>query len=128
MTQADAEDGDFLSQGGYDFCDNAGFFRSSGAGRENDLIGRQPGDFLYRHLIIADHPDIGFNFSDELVEIIGKTVIIIDEQNHILSSSASSSAFITAFALLMHSSYSLSGTESATIPAPDLTKTFPFFL
>ena len=32
MTQADAEDGDFLSQGGYDFCDNAGFFRSSGAG------------------------------------------------------------------------------------------------
>ncbi len=76
MTQADAEDGDFLSQGGYDFCDNAGFFRSSGAGRENDLIGRQPGDFLYRHLIIADHPDIGFNFSDELVEIIGKTVII----------------------------------------------------
>ena len=37
-------------------------------------------------------------------------------------------AFMTAFALLMHSLYSLTGTLSATIPAPLLTNTLPFFL
>ena len=34
---------------------------------------------------------------------------------------------MTAEALFMHSWYSCSGMLSATIPAPDLTNTFPFF-
>ena len=37
-------------------------------------------------------------------------------------------AFTTAFALLMHSLYSFTGTLSATIPAPERMNTLPFFL
>ena len=57
----------------------------------------------------------------------GFDVIRAYEQDH-TSTSASSKAFSEAFALFMHSSNSFSGTESATMPAPDWTQTWPFFL
>ena len=65
--------------------------------------------------------------ADELKKVVGKTVVTVDEQDHGSTSWASSRARITALALFRHSSYSVSGTESATMPAPLRTKTRPFF-
>ena len=36
-------------------------------------------DLLYRHLIISYHFDIRVNGTDELIQVIGKAVVIINE-------------------------------------------------
>src|SRR4030042_5902635 len=53
-----------------------------------------------------------------LHEVIGKRIIVVDEQNHLNPSSASWIALKMASALFRVSSYSFSGSESATMPAP----------
>ena len=96
--------------------------------REDDAVRLKRPDLFHRHLVVADDPDVRVQLSDHLVKVIGKTVVVVDEQDHRSTSSACFKALMTAAALLRHSSYSFSGTESATMPAPLRTNTFPFFL
>ena len=61
-------------------------------------------DFVDRHLVVPDDLHVRIDRTGELIQVIGKTVIIIYQQYHkLLPPSASASATITAFALLMHS-------------------------
>src|SRR6202034_4804819 len=74
-------------------------------------------------------------------QVVGEGIVVVEKQQHFsIRRSASdhlsrptpplcaiSSAFSTARALFADSSYSRSGTESATIPAPACTYARPFF-
>ena len=128
MPQTDTEKGDAARQLPHSRLADAGLRRPAGAGGEDQMAGGQAADLFHTQLIVAHYPNVGVEAADELIEIVGKAVIVIDQQNHRSASfCASSSAFTTALALLIHSKYSFSGTESATIPAPDRINTFPFF-
>ena len=129
VPQADAQNREPPAQLPDHLDADACIFRPAGAGGEDNARRVQRGNLFHRHGVVADDPDVRFQRTDELVQVIGKAVIVIDQQDHASSaSSACSMARTTAFALLMHSRYSLSGTESATMPAPLRTNTLPFFL
>src|SRR5699024_9516780 len=118
MPQADAQKRDFLPQLLYRRNDDPRILRSARSRREDDAVRMHGADFFHCHLIVPYDFDLRIKLPDHLVQVVGKTVIIIDQQYHRSTSSADFSASITAPALLMHSWYSFSGTESATIPAP----------
>ena len=46
------------------------------------MVGLQRPDLLCRHFIVSDDFYFRIDLSDELIEVIGKTVIIVDQQNH----------------------------------------------
>src|SRR5690606_37337920 len=62
----------------------------AGAGRQHDGLRRHGGDLLKRDLVVTLDDDIGAQFSEEVDEIVGKTVVIIDDEKagHIVWSSA----------------------------------------
>ena len=66
----------------YDIDDHSGIFRPAGSGRQNDMVGLKRPDLLCRHFIVSDDFYFRIDLSDELIEVIGKTVIIVDQQNH----------------------------------------------
>ena len=43
------------------------------------MIGLQIPDLLCRHFIVADNPDIRLNLTDDLIEVIGKAIIVINQ-------------------------------------------------
>ena len=126
VPEADAQGRDLPADRGRRLHDDPRVLRPPRPGRQDDVIRPELPDFLHGHRVVADHPDVRVQRADELVEVVGKAVVVIDQQDHIVT--ASSSARSEARALFRHSSYSFSGTESATMPAPLRTKTFPFFL
>ena len=85
-------------------------------------------DFADGQRIVSHNTHIRFDGCRLLIEIIGKRVVVIDQEYHYPSTSeALSSALMTARALFALSMYSLCGTESATMPPPACTVTIPFF-
>ena len=46
------------------------------------MVGLKLPDLLCRHFIVSDDFYFRIDLSDELLEVIGKTVIIVDQQNH----------------------------------------------
>ena len=46
------------------------------------MVGLKRPDLLCRHFIVSDDFYFRIDLSDELIEVIGKTVIIVDQQNH----------------------------------------------
>src|SRR5690606_12782035 len=78
-----------------------------------------------RRSIIAEDRRRETEFSQILHEVIRKRIVVVDHDNHDAASSAIAIAFNIAFALLTVSSYSRSGIESATIPAPVCTYATP---
>ena len=127
VPQTDPQNGDLMPQGGHHLHGDSRVLRPPRAGGEDDPFRLMRPNFFCGLLIIADDPDIRLEFPNKLVQIVGKTVIVVDQQDHSSASCASSSALRDARALFIHSSNSCSGTESATIPAPLLTNTLPFF-
>ena len=128
MSKADAQDRQFVFEIFYGFNADPCIFRTSRA-RGKDQGFRLHGLQLFDgHFIISYDLDIRFHRTDQLVNIIGKAIIIIDQYYHSSPSCAVSIACTTALALLQHSWNSFSGTLSATIPAPDRMQISPFFL
>ena len=108
MTEADAEDGDFSAELLYDFLADAGVLRIAGAGRENDVRGVQSLDFADGERVVADHAHIRLDGRRLLIQVIGKGIVVVNEQYHYPSTSdAHSMALMTAFALFALSMYSL---------------------
>src|SRR5690349_5343674 len=73
----------------------------------------------------------GAEIAQEMIEVPGKTVVVVDEDDHCplparpAKRTASSAARNKAFALLTHSTCSDLGTLSATRPAPACTYILP---
>ena len=68
-------------------------------------------------LVVSHHLYLGVERSHHLHEVVGERIVIVDHDHH-ESSSANFTASKTALALFSVSSYSLSASESATMPAP----------
>ena len=113
----------------YHFLADARVLRVAGTRRKNDMRGVQSLDLTNGERVIADNAHIRLYGRRLLEQVIGKRIVIVDQENHYPSTSdARSMAFMTAFALFALSIYSLYGTESATMPPPACTVTMPFFL
>lgn len=63
----------------------------------------QPVRLLYRQGIIANHLNLRVQGANQLVQVVGKAVVVVNQQNHSSTSSALFKALTTAAALLRHS-------------------------
>ena len=128
MTEAYAEHRNLLSQFLHHINADARILRPPRSGGKNDGFRLHGFQLFHRDPVISDDLNIRPDASDQLVQVIRKAVIIIDQHDHdSIPSSAFFTASTTALALFKHSWYSLSGMLSATMPAPDRAYTFPFF-
>ena len=82
----------------------SGVRRPARSGGQDQMAGGQRPNLLHRHRVVSHHPDVRANAPHQLVQVVGKAVVVVNEQNHrSLSFWASSRARTTAWALLMHS-------------------------
>ena len=96
-----------------------GLIRCARPWRDNNFFWIQGLYFLNRYLVVAFYQHISTQLPHVLHDVVGKRVVIIDHQNHATHPfSATSTALSKARPLFIVSSNSLSGTESATMPAP----------
>src|SRR5258707_3072957 len=106
------------------------FGGSAGPGGNDHAFRSHHGDVRRRDLVVATHFDVGAELAQILHQIPGEGIVVVDHQNHARPSiplKAISAARSTARALARVSCNSLSGTESATIPAPAWTCIWPSF-
>src|SRR5882724_11848003 len=104
----------------------------AGSRRDDDALRPHRLDVSSRDLVVASHFDFGTQFPQILHQIPGERIVVVDHQHHDPSRPsmppiAISAARSTARALARVSCHSLSGTESATIPAPACTCIWPPF-
>ena len=104
VSQAHPQHGDTVPQGLHGLDEDARVLRPAGAGGENNSFRGQGLDLRDGQLIVADNLDVRLNGPDKLIEIVGKTVVVVDQQNHKSASfRARSKASTTARALLTRS-------------------------
>ena len=118
VAEADAENRQASGEGADSVERDAGGVRVARAGREDESLRFQGFDSGDIDFIVPDDLHLRAKGANHLHEVVGEGVVVVDHEYH-CSSSAKRTASKTAFALPMVSSYSRSGTESATIPAPD---------
>ena len=128
MPEAHAENGDAAAQAPDHVLADARVLRVAWARRQEDVRGLHLLDRAGRYRVVAHHPNIRPDRRGLLVQVVGKGIVIVDQEYHQPSTSdARSIALITARALFALSIYSLCGTESATIRPPACTVTMPSF-
>ena len=132
MSEADPQHGDLALGGGEDeFRHDPGAFGPTGTGGEDDRFRAHRHDFGDGDFPVAFHGDLRGGREEHVNEIVGEGVVIVEDEDHfqfssiLRSAAASFTALKIAAALFMVSSYSFSGTESNTIPAPACTESSP---
>lgn len=103
MAKADAEDGELSGKVRDRGDGDAGIFGTAWTGGEEESFGMHGFDFFQRIGVVADDFYIRIEAACELVEIVGKAVVVIDEKYHSRPPLAASMAVTMALALLMHS-------------------------
>ena len=88
MPKADAQRGNLFAQCVGGFQRDARILRSAGPRRKDDVRRVQSADLVQGPLIVADDPDAGVQLAHQLVEVIGKAVVVVDQQRHKPSSCA----------------------------------------
>jgi hypothetical protein len=81
MTETNAEDRHFRSQDADDLVANASVFRTAWSRRNTDPVGRERFGFGDSDLVVPLHNDIATKHAEILDEIVGKRVVVIDDQN-----------------------------------------------
>src|SRR3984893_13668805 len=135
MAEANAENWNLRSELADQFGTDSCVFRTTRTRRNTDPVRFKFLDFVDRNFVVPLYHQIDIvHLAEKLNEIIGEGIIVIDDQQFHSSSPSQSSFFSArtiadsiAFALLTHSSNSLVGFESATMPAPACKYAFPFF-
>src|SRR5579875_3755753 len=114
MSQTDAEQWDLPGKPANDFERDPGAAGCSRPGRDHNALGPQPGDFFDADLIVATHDELLAELAQILRQVVGKRIVVVDQQNQRPPSrrpgSASRRAKASARALFTVSSYSRSGT------------------
>src|ERR1051326_2718557 len=118
MPQANSEDRRGRAQEPDEFDADARMFRPPGPRRDQNSAGFQRDDLLQSERVVPDHPVVAGVKADELDEVVRERIVVVDDQNQREIPSAIRSASTSARALLVVSSYSRAGSESATLPAP----------
>src|SRR5215469_5676956 len=98
----------------------AGVARRPGPRRDAQVRRRERARLRWRQSVVAMHLHFGAEHEERLDQVVGEGVVVVDEQQARVHrpSSASSRARTMAALLASTSSCSLSGTLSATMPAP----------
>ena len=106
----------------------SGLVRGAGAGAHQQPVGLKRHHIIDRRNIIPDDLQLGAQLAQVLDQVVGERIVIINDQNHEEASFRFAAycfeiarAFNIPFALLQVSRYSVSGSESATMPAPAWT-------
>src|SRR5271166_136278 len=120
MAETDAENRDFSCEVFDDVDADARLVRRAGTGRDDDAFRGELLDLFQCGPVVAAHHDFMPHFPDVLHQVVGKRIVVVQDKDH-GSYPALSTARSSALALFMHSWYSLSGSESATMPAPACT-------
>ena len=83
MAQADTHDWSLAGGGGHQVEADAGLIRIAGTGRQHDALGLQVESVLDCERVVA--PDLDFcpKLSQEMEEVVGKAVVVVDQQKHI---------------------------------------------
>jgi hypothetical protein len=83
MPKADAEHGDLAGEVLDGVRGNTVVFeRFARSGRDNEMGRVEGNELVYRHLVITEDFDIRAEFAEILDEVVGKGVIVIDEDEH----------------------------------------------
>src|SRR5207247_409163 len=106
------------------FRSDAGLVGGARARGDHHGIGPHRQNLVGGGPIVAEDPHLARQFAQILDEVVRERVVVVDDNNHGVPWFARltrSSARTNAFALFTVSTYSRSGTESATMPAPACT-------
>src|SRR5262249_27896548 len=125
MAEAHAEQGRCAGESPDHVHRDPGLVRRARPGRDRARVRRPLGDRVEPDRVVALDRDLGAELAEVLREVVGERVVVVDQQElHGAVRSAVraiATARSTARALLTVSWYSVSGTESATSPAPAWT-------
>ena len=81
MAQAHAQNGDLGPQDFYRVDEDPRVLRPAGAGGEDDPLRGQGFDLRNGQLVVADNLDVRLNGANQLVEVVGKAVVVVNEQD-----------------------------------------------
>ena len=82
VAEADAEDGDVRAGRLDQLQADAGLVGRAGAGREHDALGLHLHDIGNGDLVVAEHLAGGTELAQEVDEVIGEAVVVIDQDEH----------------------------------------------
>ena len=82
MAEADSKDGQLPGEMGDDFLTDPGVVGRAGAGRDNDGVVMSGRNFVQGDLVVAHDLQRVAQVRDGLIYVVGKGIIIVDEQNH----------------------------------------------
>src|SRR5262245_54227740 len=126
MTEADSQNWRAFVKILHDLLCNSGFGWYARSWRDHDPCRFQPVKFVNCNLVVSEYSEFRAQLTKILNQVVGKRIVVVDNRNH--SSKlfcASVMARIRARALFTVSIYSVSATESATIPPPAWIYPFP---
>src|SRR4029077_7007222 len=128
VTEANAEQWDSRSEFTNDVATDSRVARPARSGRDADAFRNKLSNVSQARLVIAFHQNVGAQLAENLREVVGERIVIIDQEEFQRNTPfARAIAARTAIALRSVSSRSRTGSESATIPAPACTNALPFF-
>ena len=90
VAQADAQHRQPRPEMADDVVGDARLPGRAGAGRDDDAGRRHFRNFRQRNPVVADDADFGAQFAEVLVQVPGKAVVVVNEQQHQYSSTSSS--------------------------------------
>ena len=82
MAEADAEDRDFPRGGGDEVQADAGLVRSAWAGGEHDRFRLAREGVGYGELVVAHDLAPGANVAQEVEQVEGEAIVVVDQQDH----------------------------------------------
>src|SRR6266581_6336243 len=85
VAEADAKDGNLARELADDVDANAGVLRLSGTGRDHDALRLFRGDLIEGDLVVAANFEIFAQLAEELRQVIGKRIVVVDQQDHLPS-------------------------------------------
>jgi hypothetical protein len=83
MTKANAEDGRARSKLANHLRTDAGIFWPAWPGRNTNPFGLQFFDVIERDFVIASNHRIDLQLAKELDKIVGKRIVVIDDEQHL---------------------------------------------
>src|SRR6267154_5163021 len=85
MTQAYAKDRKFSGQAANQVDANPGVLRSTWTRRNYDGVRLAPRNFLDGDFVVAVHLDIATQLAKILRQVVGKRIVVVEQQNHLAS-------------------------------------------
>ena len=90
----------------------------AGAGGDDEVRRRERFRRVGVDRVVPDHRDLRAELSEQVRQVVGERVVVVDQQNRHYRASARSIAASSAASLFRHSWCSAAGSESTTMPPP----------